>query len=118
LQQDCNQAAGSNPARKNSGSQIAQNRPVTKDLYSQLQLCPSKRPDGDHGRCIRNEKHTGPHHTFVAEWADGENSSRRRQPSQNHFGQQKRASSHIRRISHGATAAIGSLRLVPSAARR
>jgi hypothetical protein len=42
-------------------------------------LCTAVQPDGRHQRCIRFEQHEGPHQTFVAEWAEGELASHRRQ---------------------------------------
>ncbi|HME06893.1 MAG TPA: hypothetical protein VKG25_07575 [Bryobacteraceae bacterium] len=42
-------------------------------------LCQAVQPDGRSQRCIRFQDHPGPHQTFVAEWNDGDDSSRRRQ---------------------------------------
>jgi hypothetical protein len=46
------------------------------------QLCNAPQPDHPMHRCVRFNQHTGPHQTFVAEWADGDVNSRRRPPRQ------------------------------------
>ncbi len=45
-------------------------------------LCTAVQPDGRTQRCIRFQDHEGPHQTFVAEWCDGDATSRRRQTRQ------------------------------------
>ena len=47
--------------------------------HKETGLCQALQPDGRFQRCIRFEAHPGPHQTFVAEWSEGDQSSRRRQ---------------------------------------